>query len=475
MILVLFGPAGAAAAAAQGRPAPDRQPATRSAPSRLPSPPPTSIFLGGVPSGQATAEPIVLTLLDAINRALDHNLGVLTAEQSMTSAAGARLRALSDLLPNVSARVSETRQEVNLAAFGFRPAGFPAVVGPYNVFDARVFVSQAILDLQALNETRAETHNVAAAQLQYKSARDLVVLVAGNGYLQALAAASRADSVRAQLDTAQALYMQAGDLKQAGLVAGIDVLRAEVQLNLQKQRSTAALNEFEKAKLQLARLIGLPIGQAFTLNPTLPDIPAPDLTLDVALDRAYRTRGDYLAAQERVRAAESSREASAGEGLPTVRVNADYGDIGLTPADSRPTFAVSGSLTVPILQSGRTRGRLLEAGADLRNRRAELEDMKAGIYYEVRMAFLDLQAGREQLDFATRARELASQQLTQARDRFTAGVADNLAVIQAQEAVAVAADQYIAALLAYNLAKGGLVRGLGTAEETARQYLGGSR
>ena len=177
-----------------------------------------------------------------------------------------------------------------------------------------------------MNETRAETHNVAAAQLQYKSARDLVVLVAGNGYLQALAAASRADSVRAQLDTAQALYTQAGDLKQAGLVAGIDVLRAEVQLNLQKQRSTAALNEFEKAKLQLARLIGLPIGQAFTLNPTLPDIPAPDLTLDVALDRAYRTRGDYLAAQERVRAAESSREASAGEGLPTVRVNADYGD-----------------------------------------------------------------------------------------------------------------------------------------------------
>ena len=127
---------------------------------------------------------------------------------------------------------------------------------------------------------------------------------------------------------------------------------------------------------------------------------------------------------------------------------------------------------MPIFNGGRTRGRLVEADAELRNRRNEAEDLKAGIYYEVRTAFLDLQAGREQLEVATRARDLAAQELVQARDRFAAGVAGNIEVVQAQEAVALAGDQYIAALFTSNLATGNLVRALGIAQDALRQYLG---
>jgi outer membrane protein TolC len=130
---------------------------------------------------------------------------------------------------------------------------------------------------------------------------------------------------------------------------------------------------------------------------------------------------------------------------------------------------------VPIFQGGRTRGRLLEADADIRRRRTEAEDMKAGIYYDIRTAFLDLQATDQQLQVATKARDLAGQQLTQSRDRFAAGVASNIEVVQAQESVAVANEQYIAALYGYDLAKGALIRGIGTAEDTLRQLMGGSR
>jgi outer membrane protein TolC len=423
-----------------------------------------------------TAEPLALSIAEAIARALQYNLGVLNAEQSIERARGARLRELADLMPNLNGRVSETRQEVNLAAFGFPlPAGIPAFVGPFNVFDARVYVTQSILDLRALNETRAETHNIAAARYSYKSARDLVVLVAGNAYLQSLAASARADSARAQQQTADALYRQAGDLRQGGLIAGIDVLRAEVQLSTERQRATAARNEFEKTKLQLARIVGLPIGQEFTLSDQLPYVPAPDMTLENALDRAYKTRPDYQAALERVLAAEAARRAIVGEALPSVRVNADFGSIGLTPADAHGTFAVVGAVNVPIFQGGRTRGRLLEAEADLRARKSEAEDLKAGVYYDIRSAFLDLQATDEQLQVATRGRELAAQQLVQARDRFSAGIADNIEVIQAQEAVAVSAEQYIGALYGYNVAKALLARGLGIAEDAVRQFLGGVR
>jgi outer membrane protein TolC len=436
----------------------------------------TSPFMGGVPSGPATAETLSLTILDAIDRALEHNLGLLNAQEAAGRARGARWLALADLLPNVNGRVSETRQKINLEAFGFPlPAGTPPLVGPFNVFDARLTVSQSVFDLRALNNLRAEDHNIAAASHSVQSARDLVVLVAANAYLQALAASARAESARAQRQTAEAIFNQASSMKQSGIVAGIDVLRAEVQWATERQRTTAAENDFEKSKLQIARVVGLPIGQPFTLVDDLPNVPIPDMSLDEAVNRAYQARPDYQAALERVRAAESERRAVEGEALPSVRLNADYGHIGLTLQQARGTYSIAGAVSVPIFQGGRTQGRLLQADAELRNRRAEAEDLKAGIYYDVRSAFLDLRASGEQLQVATRARELAAQQLVQARDRFAAGVANNVEVIQAQEAVAEASEQYISALYSYNVAKALLARGLGLAETATRRYLGGVR
>jgi outer membrane protein TolC len=349
------------------------------------------------------------------------------------------------------------------------------VVGPFNVYDARVHLAQSVFDKQALNDLRAEAHNLQAARFDVKNARDLVILVSANAYSQAIATQARAEAVRAQVDTAQALFQQASDMKQSGLVAGIEVLRAEVQLQTVRQRRTAADTDFEKAKLQLARIIGLPAGQVFTLANRIQPTPFPDITMEQALDRAYKSRGDYQAALERVHAAEANRRAVAGELLPSVRVTADYGEIGLSAAETHASYNITGGISIPIFQGGRTRGRLLEADADLRRRTAEAEDLKAGVYYDVRTAFLDLQAGREQLDVATRTRELSALQLTQARDRFAAGVAGNIEVVQAQEAVALASDQYISALFVSNLATGNLIRALGAAEDVARQYLGGIR
>jgi outer membrane protein TolC len=444
-------------------------------------PAPTSPFLGGVPSGTLSPEPLTLTVVDAITRALEHNLGVLAAEEALGKARGTRWQSLSHLMPNVDGRVAESRQKLNLAAFGFGSAtgpsfpGVPDVVGPFNVFDARVYVTQSVFDLGAINDAREDAHLVEAAQLTHRGARDFVVHVAGNAFIQALAAAARADAARAQLATAKTLYTQAVNARESGIVAGIDVLRAQVQQSTQQQRATVSANEFEKSKLVLARVMGLPLGQAFALDGNLPELPYPDLTLDEAVERAYRTRPDYQAAVERVRAAESARAAVIGSALPAARVAADVGGIGLTAADAKATYTLVASVTVPIFNGGRTRGRLAEADADLRARQTETEDLKASIYYELRGAFLDLQSTTDQLAVATTARDLAARQLTQARDRFAAGVASNIEVVQAQEAVALASEQYIAAQYGYALAKGALVRGTGTTEDALRALIGGSR
>ena len=464
-------------AAAQGQ-APRPTPPSRIAAS---APATAGAFLGGVPAGPPTAELLTVTVIDAIQRALEHNLGVLTAEEGLTRAGGARWRALGDLLPDLTARVEERRQTINLAAFGFSGgpgspfANVPTLVGPFNVFDARIFLSQSIVDLGAMNHARSASHDEQAARLTFSAARNFVIHVAGNLYIQALAALARADATRAQQQTAEALYRQALDLKQSGLIAGIDVLRAEVELNTETQRATNAANEYDKAKLQVARAIGLPLGQKFNLDTALPELPDPDQTLEQAVESAYRNRPDYQAVLERVKAAETARQAVLTDRLPSIRVNADYGQIGLTPADARSTFSISGAVTVPIFQGGRLRGQLLEADAELRNRRAEAEDMKASIYYEVRTAFLDLETTRQQLQVATKARDLAAQQLTQSRDRFAAGVGSNIEVVQAQQAVALANEQYITARYGYDLAKGALIRGTGASEALLRQIVGGSR
>ena len=442
----------------------------------VPVPAPTSPFWGGVPTGTATAQPMALSLYDALHRALDHNLGVLAAEEAVDRASGARWQALADLLPNVRGTVSETERKTNLEAFGFplQPP-FPRIVGPFDVFDARLFVRQPVLDLKALNAARAENYRLSAARFSYRSARDLIVLVAANLYLEAVAASARVEAAKAQLETARALHNQALDMKTAGTIAGIDVLRAEVRVSTDQQRSTAASNTFEKTKLQLARMIGLPLRQEFTLTQGMTTVPIPQFSLEEVVAQAYERRPDFLAAQLRLKAAEAEVRSARSGFLPSLEIAGDYGVIGLTVGQSLSTFSVAGQVNVPLFEGGRTHGRTAQAKADLAQRRNELEDLRASIYYNTRSAFLDLKAAEEQMQTASRTRELADLQLTQARDRFAAGVANNLEVVQAQEAVALATEGSISALYDLNIAKALVLGSPGSLEEAIEKYLGGSK
>ena len=222
---------------------------------------PSNPFLGSVPKGTATAERLALSAKDAVQRALQNNLGLLLQEESEATAHGARWQALADLLPNVNGSLTARRQIINLQAFGF-PAN-PPRVGPFNLYDARVFLSQPVLDLAALDEHRAASLNEQAAKYGVRTARDLVVLVTVNLYLEAVAQSSRVEMVHAQLQTAEELLKQAQDLKAAGLVASLDVVRAQVQRETQRQRSISAENAYRMRELQLRLLEIVLSGERF--------------------------------------------------------------------------------------------------------------------------------------------------------------------------------------------------------------------
>ncbi len=432
-------------------------------------------FQGGRPTGQITPGIVDLSLLDAIDRGLKYNLGLYLTQQGTLQTRAARLRSLADLLPNINGHIAETSQQINLLALGIPPSflrGISPIIGPFQVFDARATATET-LSLKGLNLLRSSAESNHAADLSVTDARDLVVIFVGAGYIQALSAQARINATQAQLTLAQSLYQQASDMKRAGTIAGIDVLRSQVEMQVQQQRLVAAQNDFEKAKLQLARAIGLPAGQQYRLTTAAPYEPLQPRPLDEALNIAFRERADYQALLAQRRAADLARKAAISERLPSIQFNGDYGTLGPTPGNSHGTFMATGSLQIPIMQSGRIRADIQQADATLRQREAQAEDMRARIETEVRSAYLDLSSASQQVEVARSSIDLANQQLAQARDRFAAGVANNIEVIQAQEAVATVNENFISSLLAHNLAKLELARALGTAEQSVKQYLGG--
>jgi outer membrane protein TolC len=429
---------------------------------------------GGVPAGAATPEVLDLTLDQAIARGLQHNLGLILAHEGTRAAEGDYREARADLLPHVRAGASAVRQKVSLAAFGFSGFGdFPELIGPFNVVDARGYASQSVLDLHAIHHARSERSTARAAGEQEKSTRDAVVLACAGLYLQAVAGESRIQAAQAQIETAQALHALASDRKQAGLAPGVEVLRAQVQVASQRQRLLVAQDEAAKQKLALARAIGLPLGQAFRLADAMPFAAAPPITAEDAVERAYAARADLRAAESRVQAARQEKKAAAGEGLPSIAVSGDYGYIGNTVGGALGTFTLAAGVRIPVFEGGKAQAKVVKADARLRAAEASRDDLKARIYYEVQSTLLDLQSAGERVGVASSAVELAEQQLTQARDRFAAGVAGNIDVIQAQEALARASEDRIQSLYEHNVSKASLARALGVAETSYRQFLKG--
>ncbi len=430
-------------------------------------------LLGSVPEAKPTPGVLPLTFSDAIERALRQNLAGLLSEYNTIEARGEKWQKLSDLLPNVSADVQEAVQKTSLEALGLRNALFPRAIGPFSYFDVRASATQRVFDWKSIQKYRSSVVGESVARFNLKDARDLVVLATGNAYLQAIAGAARVETAQAQVETAKALYDKAVAQQQAGVIPAIDTLRAQVEYQTRQQQLIAATNDFSKQKISLARVIGLATGQEFELADKAPyeAFPIPDL--ETSLQRAYSSRSDYKAARDRLVAAQLERSAATAGYFPTLGMAVNYGEIGAVPGDVLPTYALFGTLNIPIFQGGKVHGDVLKAEASLRQAQAQMADVRAQIDQDIRNALLDLKSSADQVEVAQSSVNLAEQALTQSQDRFSAGVTDNLEVVQAQEALATAHESLISSLYLHNLAKVSYARALGRAEEGVREYLKG--
>jgi len=477
---------GKGAGSSQGIPAPNsRQQSTT---------PPTTTQSGGLPGGQVGGQPsqrtnqtpgsvgppsvsgaakvsqgpAALSLADAIDLAMQNNLATLLAQERKLEARGLEKESRAGLLPNVSAAAYQANLTLNLAALGFQPGTFPGIktfIGPFNNFDARVRLQQTIFSLSAIRTYQAGRAGVRVAEMQEALAREQVAIFTALTYLETLRSDRALLAANADVELAQTLLVLAQDQRTAGVATGVDVTRAETRLAQQQFRLAQSQTALEEARLQLQRVVGLPLGSTFTLTDEMRFINEALPSIDSAVIQAEQDRPEVRIAAAQLTLLDYQRRAVRAELLPNLEFFGDYGVSGITPTKTDlPTRSAAVQLNVPIFNGGLTQGRIAVAASQKRQSELELSSTRGQIEEDVRLAFAALHTRADGVRAADKLLELAQRELEMARDRFRAGVADNLEVISAQTALAEARAEQVSALAQYNATRLNLAAALGHAQ-----------
>ena len=430
---------------------------------------PSSLIRQNLPGAARTSPaPAQLSLTDAIHLALQNNLATLSAQEQRREATGFVQQSRSALLPNISGATYQANLTLNLAALGFQGSTFPGLstfIGPFNNFDARARLVQNIFDLSAIRGYQSSREGVRIAEFRQQLAREQVAEATALTYLETLRTERNVSAAQANVTLAEALFRLAQDQRNAGVATGVDVTRAETRLAQERVDLAQAQTIAEQARLNLQRVIGVPLGSTLVLTDqltfTAEALPQPDSAVSEALSR----RAEILISEAQVSMFRLERKAVADEYLPSLQFVGDYGVSGITPTDTAlPTRRVAVQVNVPIFNGGLTQGRLTVATSRQHQAELQLGNVRGQVEQDVRLALSTLRTTVERVRAADDAVRLAERELEMSRDRFRAGVADNLEVISAQASLANARASQVQALAAYNAARLNLAAALGRAE-----------
>lgn len=440
---------------------------------------------GGAVIETAADAPIRLSLDDAISLGLERNLRLRYDRAKQKTVRGEQLGVINALVPSLRATASSSAQEINLAAMGFKPASLGPIAAQFglspnaipsivkvNVTQAVISANQQLFNLPAFELYRGAQREAQVVDLDVLNSRGELVLSVGTAYLKVLADQSNLANNQAQERAAKTLLDQTVARRDAGVSTNLDALRAQVEHQSRQQDRIAAEAQLAKDTIQLSRIMGLPAGQPLELTDTAPFTELADLDLERAKATAFLHRKDFLSLQGRIDVAGRELRAVRYQRLPTVAFNGFYGVIGETTGLYHGVFTAAGSVKFPIFREGLQRGQEEQVSAQLIALRQRESDLRVAIDAQIRAAMLDVQATQQLVKVAQSNVELAQQELSDERDRFAAGVNDNLAVVDAQATVTGAQAQLVRALYQYNVAKLLLARNTGVVETRYRTYLG---
>lgn len=453
-------------------------------PEELPSAPepnvPVTLLDGGVVVERAKPGALPLSIDEAIEYGIRHNIDILLNLQNQRSVHGQVLQVKNNLLPSMTAVGKTSTQQINLAALGFDPNSvqipgyngvFPQIV-KVDVTSAQLNLTQQLFNVPAYYLYRAAQRADDVASWTTLNQRGVVALNVATQYLRAVADASEIENARALLKADEVALRQATESHDAGVGTHLDVLRARVQLQTQQQALINAENTFAKDKIALNRLMGMPAEQELTLTDTTPYAEFAALPIEQAMSLALERRKDLRSLEAQMDVADRTAKAVKYERLPSLSFDGYYGVLGETQGLYHGVFSAAGKLSFPIFQEGQLRGEREVAQAQLSGLRQQIQSLKVTIEQQIRSAMLDVDAANEQVKVARSNVDLATQALQDTTDRFAAGIDDNLPVVEAQATLAAAQSRLVETLYTYNQAKLTLARNTGVVETQYKTYLG---
>lgn len=423
--------------------------------------------------GAAPKETLRLTLEQAVALAVKQNttqqIGLITAAEAQQDKNITR----AALLPQADLRAQESWQRQNLQAeFGGKPIfNFPGVklpghIGPYQVISAGPSFGGPIFDFSLWKRYQASQSNVDAANANSLSTREQVILLVVSQYIGGLRGVADVQASQSRVQLAQALYDQAADLQKEGVGTGIDTLRANVELQNEKQRLIEAENNREASLFGLVSLLNLDPRQKIELADSLSFFETAQPEVEPSIDEALQGRPEWKAIEAEERALKYEKQAAEYSRLPSFRVDGNWAYLGTVPDNGIPTYTYAASMDMPLWTSGRIRAEVTRANLEIKRVNEQKEDLRNQIALDVKTSLLNLESARNEVQVANLGVELAKQEVGQARDRFQAGVANNIEVIQAQDSLSRANDNQIAALYRFNQARADFARAVGQMEKT---------
>ena len=409
--------------------------------------------------------PLRLTLHDAVTMALRENPQVQISTLSFAESQQDRSIARSGLLPQAGVEVFDRAERFNLySQFGSKFPGIPEHAGPFQFFQADASVSMPLLDLTLWRRWQEAHQGVNASQAQETTVREQIVLLVVSQYLAGMRGDAAVKAAHSRVDLAQALYDQADDLQKHGVGTGIDTLRANVELQNEKQRLLEAETQQKVALYGLSRLLNMAPQREIELadTPSFYETPQIDANRSVAL--AYQTRPEMKALEAQAHVEELARRGASESRLPKLNFFGTWGQQGLSAGGAIPEYVYQVSLDVPLFTGGRIHADIAKANLELKKVDQQRDELKNQIALEVKTSQAQLDAAQHEVEVANLGVNLSQQEVSQARDRFQAGVANNIEVVTAQDALARANDNQIVALYRYNQARADLSHAIGQIE-----------
>ncbi len=410
----------------------------------------------------------------AIALAPDGNTRVQLAVEAIRQAQARKAEARSALLPNVDASWTAESFTRDLTTFGLQISlpipGFhmPTFVGPISTYDLRATVTQTVFDLSSIRRLQSAGAQVSAARLDSQQSRLQAAALAGKAYMNAARAETAVQTALANVELAGKLLRLAQAQKEAGTATGLDITRAQVQMQTEKQRLIAAREDRETSRLNLLRAMNLALDLDFELTDKLKYEPVEIPDPVKAVETAIGNRPDLKAQIERERSAKLGFDAARFQRLPSVAAFGDYGAIGVDPTILRPTRAAGVSVRIPVFDGGRRDAQRAEASSQLRGEAIRSHDARKQAELDVRTSIEALRSADEQARVSMEALQLSEKELAQSQRRYENGVAIHLEVTDAQTRLARARENNDNAVYSQRAARIDLAAALGDITEISR-------